>query len=132
LYTNVWGASPPRGWFEGARRSSKTNEPDPPLLKRTEDFCTCSSQASVTSKPYFSLSCLPGGLLNSHMPSSALRNDMFMESNRLPSAVAWSAVGLGFMIGSLLPAKEWGHSRQNSNWKLNYVVDAPGCSWRRS
>ena len=52
------------------RPSAETNEPEPPQLKRTDDFCTCSSQAAVGSKLYFSLSSLRGGLLNSHMPSS--------------------------------------------------------------
>src|SRR5256884_4662538 len=45
--------------------------PISPLLKRTDDFWTWSSHVSVTSKPYFSLSCLRGGWLNSHIPSSA-------------------------------------------------------------
>src|SRR5437764_15392158 len=52
------------------RPSGETNEPEPPLLKRTDDFWTCSSHWSVTSKPYLSLRYLRGGLLNSHMPSS--------------------------------------------------------------
>src|SRR4051812_10602288 len=52
------------------RPSGETNEPEPPLLKRTEDFCTCSNQPGGGSKPYFSWRILSGGLLNSHMPSS--------------------------------------------------------------
>src|SRR5262249_48684090 len=40
------------------------------LLKRTDDFWTCSSQSGVASKLYFFLRCSRGGLLNSHMPSS--------------------------------------------------------------
>src|SRR5205809_7872557 len=51
--------------------SAETNDPEPPLLKRTDDFWTCSSHWSVGSKPYFSLRILRGGSLNSHMPSSA-------------------------------------------------------------
>src|SRR5229473_277036 len=54
------------------RPSADTNDPEPPLLKRTEDFCTCSSHWAVGSKSYFSLSSLVGGEVNSHMPSSAL------------------------------------------------------------
>src|ERR1700736_3661471 len=53
------------------RPSGDTNEPEPPLLKRTDDFCTCSSHLSEGSKPYLSLRTLRGGLLKSHMPSSA-------------------------------------------------------------
>src|SRR4051794_7468885 len=53
------------------RPSAEMNEPEPPELKRTDAFCKCSYQASGLSKPYFCLSCLRGGLLNSHMPSSA-------------------------------------------------------------
>src|SRR5215472_307979 len=51
--------------------SAETNEPDPPLSKRIEDFCTCSSHAAVGSKWYLSFNIFSGGLLNSHMPSSA-------------------------------------------------------------
>src|SRR5436305_15294263 len=54
-----------------ARPSAETNEPLPPELKRTLDFCRCSSHCGVGSKLYFSFNCLSGGLLNSHMPSSA-------------------------------------------------------------
>src|SRR5258707_6836409 len=50
--------------------SPETNDPEPPLLKRTEDFCTCSSHLSVGSNLYLSCRYLRGGLLNSHMPSS--------------------------------------------------------------
>src|ERR1700722_17317728 len=49
--------------------SAETNEPEPPLLKRTDDFCTCSSHLSVGSNLYFSCRYLRGGLLNSNMPS---------------------------------------------------------------
>src|SRR5438067_6980284 len=47
------------------------NEPLPPELKRTLAFCRCSSHWGVGSKWYFSLSCLSGGALKSHIPSSA-------------------------------------------------------------
>src|SRR5882724_9766974 len=50
--------------------SSERKEPEPPLLKRTDDFWMCSSHASVTSKLWRSLSSFRGGSLNSHIPSS--------------------------------------------------------------
>src|SRR6516164_5376274 len=53
------------------RPLGEMNEPDPPLLKRTDDFCTCSSHSGVASKPYFFLSNSFGRWLNSHIPSSA-------------------------------------------------------------
>src|SRR5688572_21904778 len=51
--------------------SAETIEPDPPVLKRTHDFCRCSSHCGVASKPYLSFSSFVGALLNSHIPSSA-------------------------------------------------------------
>src|SRR5206468_11530073 len=63
--------SAPTWWFDMTRPYGDTKDPEPPLLKRTEDFCTWSSHSLVSSNPYFSLSCLRGGLLKSHMPSSA-------------------------------------------------------------
>ncbi len=48
-----------------------TSEDEPDRPNFTHDFCTCSSQASFTSKPYFSLSSFDGGSVSSHMPSSA-------------------------------------------------------------
>ena len=48
-----------------------TNEPLPPELKRTLDFWRCSNHCWVGSNWYFSLSCLSGGALKSHIPSSA-------------------------------------------------------------
>src|SRR6516162_4284871 len=53
------------------RPSAETNDPEPPLLKRTDDFWMCSSHLAVGWKSYFSLRILVGGALNSHMPSSA-------------------------------------------------------------
>src|SRR5580693_4779160 len=47
------------------------NEPEPPLLKRTDESWVCCSHDLVRSKPYFDLSCCVGGRLKSHMPSSA-------------------------------------------------------------
>jgi len=54
-------ASAPTWWFEITRPSSETNEPDPPELNRTDDFIRWSSQASVSSKPYFARICSLGG-----------------------------------------------------------------------
>src|SRR5207248_4577212 len=65
--------------------------------KRTEDFCTCSSQSSVASKPYFSLSCLRGGLLNSHMPSSAWSGGKRADIKRLAVARSNQRVGFRFI-----------------------------------
>src|SRR5262245_36460443 len=52
------------------RPSGETNEPEP-CGKRIDDFCTWSSHLSEMSNLYLSLRYLAGGLLNSHMPSSA-------------------------------------------------------------
>src|SRR5262245_60480485 len=51
--------------------SGETKLPDRPELNRTDDFWTCSSQASVGSNWKLALSCSRGGLLNNHMPSAA-------------------------------------------------------------
>src|SRR3954470_11115958 len=53
------------------RPSSETNEPEPPLLNRTDDFWTCSSQSSVISNWWRSFSSFRGASLKSHIPSSA-------------------------------------------------------------
>src|SRR5262249_48609003 len=58
-------------WLVTMSPSAETKPPEPPLLKRTEAFWACSSQASVRSKLYFSLRSCRGGLFSSHMPSSA-------------------------------------------------------------
>src|SRR3954469_2590574 len=52
--------------------SGEMNAPLPPLLNRTADCWTFFSHASLGSNLYFSLSNFFGGLLKSHMPSSAL------------------------------------------------------------
>src|SRR5262245_5764771 len=59
--------------------SAETNDPEPPLLNRTLECCTCSSQAFVGLKLYFSCSSFVGGLLNSHIPSSAERRSGAMK-----------------------------------------------------
>src|SRR5436190_17200868 len=51
--------------------SSLRKLPDPPELKRTEDYCKCSIQVSPTSNWYRSRRIWRGGWLKSHMPSSA-------------------------------------------------------------
>src|SRR5579862_5257632 len=51
--------------------SAETKEPEPPLLKRTEDRRVWSSHSLVRSKPYLDLTRAVGGKLKSHMPSSA-------------------------------------------------------------
>src|SRR5215471_13017190 len=58
-------------WLVTISPSDETKPPDPPLLKRTDAFCACSSQASVRSKSYFFFSSDRGGSFSSHMPSSA-------------------------------------------------------------
>ena len=58
-------------WLVTIRPSAETKLPEPPLLKRTDACWARSSQASVRSKSYLSLSSLRGGSLSSHMPSSA-------------------------------------------------------------
>src|SRR6266478_8362974 len=50
---------------------AETKEPLPPELKRTLAFCKCSSHCGLGSKLYFPFSCLRGGALKSHIPSSA-------------------------------------------------------------
>ena len=49
-------ASAPTWWLVRTRPSAETNEPDPPLLKRTEAFCRWSSHSCSTLKSYFFLS----------------------------------------------------------------------------
>src|SRR6266566_9437100 len=51
---------------------AETKDPLPPELKRTLAFWRWSSHCGVGSKLYFSLSCLSGGALKSHIPSSAI------------------------------------------------------------
>src|SRR5690349_17387259 len=58
-------------WFVSTSPSDETNEPDPPLLNRTDASRRWSSHASVTSKPYLFLISSRGTLLKTHMPSSA-------------------------------------------------------------
>src|SRR5437588_308086 len=58
-------------WLVTTRPSGETKEPEPPLLKRTDAFWTCSNQPLGGAKPYLSLSNLRGGRLGNHIPSSA-------------------------------------------------------------
>src|SRR5437764_1090960 len=68
-----WRAVRPTWWLVITRPSAEMNEPEPPVLKRTDDLCKWSSHLSVASKPYFFLSSSLGGLLKSQRPSSAGR-----------------------------------------------------------
>src|SRR5262245_41257549 len=61
------------------RPSAEMNDPEPPLLNRTLECCTCSSQSFAGLKLYFSRSSFVGGLLNSHIPSSAERGSGAMK-----------------------------------------------------
>src|SRR6266700_6981520 len=70
------------------RPFDETKEPLPPELKRTLAFWRWSSHCGVGSKLYFSLSCLSGGALKSHIPSSAtavpaklIRQPMIIEAS---------------------------------------------------
>src|ERR1043165_1923073 len=76
--------SRPTWWLVITRPFAETIEPEPPVEKRTLDFCTCSSQASLVSHPYFFFSSSLGGLCTSHMPSAkagALDTSAAMASN---------------------------------------------------
>src|SRR5262245_22643555 len=76
-------------WFVTTRPCGETKEPEPPLLKRTEAFWTCSSQPSGGSNWYLSLRIFRGGLLNNHIPSSArLRGEAPQASTRATASAA--------------------------------------------
>src|SRR5579859_3917889 len=101
--------------------SAETKDPEPPLLKRTDDFCTCSSHSAVGSKSYFSLSSLVGGALNSHMPSSAfalvcasvMRVTVMMPENRswvfmeIPRNVLGRAATVRERLEIPTPSRSW-------------------------
>src|SRR5579883_2560585 len=61
----------PRGCLVKVNPSGETNEPEPPLLKRTEPNRTASSHCWLGSKPYLAWTFSLGKALKSHMPSSA-------------------------------------------------------------
>src|SRR5262245_52388169 len=61
----------PTWWLVRTSPLSETNEPEPPLLKRTDASRTWSSHAWSGAQPYFCLSCLTGTLLYGHIPPSA-------------------------------------------------------------
>src|SRR4051794_38096869 len=75
------------------RPSAETNEPEPPVLKRTDDFCRWSYHDCGASKPYFFFRCSLGGLLKSQRPSSAGRELSIIKAT---SASAMGAIR--FMI----------------------------------
>src|SRR5579872_1624463 len=88
-----WTQSVPTCWLVITRPCGETNDPDPPLSKRTEAFCRCSSQPGVTSKWYLLFSSAAGGLLNNHMPSSALTvAQNASRAHATPSRLAWDLV----------------------------------------
>src|ERR1051326_3807054 len=98
------------------RPSGETNEPEPPLLKRTDDFMTWSYQALSFSKLYFSLSCLTGGLLNSHIPSSDCEVGIM---NRVPvTATAPAMARRARRLMRVTPSAGW------IDWVLGMVWDA--------
>src|SRR5207237_10452695 len=59
------------GRFVKVRPSGETNDPEPPLLKRSDDSRTWSSHCWVGAKPYLAWTFCLGKALYSHMPSSA-------------------------------------------------------------
>src|SRR5262249_22904218 len=92
------------------------NDPEP-CGKRTLDFCTCSSHLASGSKPYLSLRIFRGGLLNSHMPSSAC------DVGAASSAAVRISQGIRFCIGALL---ETGRPKINAKAFLA-IEPAPLC-----
>src|SRR5947207_12694106 len=90
------------------------NEPLPPELKRTLDFCRCSSHALVGLKLYFSFSCLVGGALNSHIPSSARANIAKPTMHRIVSKLSFRGI--------------IGHHR--ASWKARQPRPRLAFSWR--
>src|SRR4051812_18720183 len=61
--------------------SAETNEPEPPLLKRTAEDRRCSAQPGGGSKPCLALSVPRGRLLKTHMPSSDWTGEARIMSN---------------------------------------------------
>src|SRR6266700_8337578 len=78
---------------------AETNEPLPPELKRTLAFCRCSSHCCVGSKLYFSFSCLSGGVLKSHIPSSAIAAVAKPVRQAIVIALSFCGLKKGISIG---------------------------------
>src|SRR5262245_20123399 len=110
-------------WLVTISPSGETNEPDPPLLKRTDAFWARASQSGVRSKPYLALRWSRGGSLTSHMPSSAgavmgssPRVTRAVQVRRVTAGLRGRDEGAGLFSGrrrprqatSLLPPPLWG------------------------
>src|SRR5262249_47669161 len=78
-----------------------TNEPLPPELKRTLAFCRCSHHCCVGSHSYFSLSCLSGGALKSHIPSSAAADPAQAIAHTAASDLSFREVSKAVIIDQL-------------------------------
>src|ERR1700676_1494124 len=70
------------------------NEPEPPLLKRTEESWICLKNRSGTPKPYFFLTDWEGNCLTSHIPSSARHGNPAKmatnSANRFVMSTLWT------------------------------------------
>src|SRR5438874_13387543 len=66
------------------------NDPEPPLLKRTDDRWMCFRNWSVTSNPYFCLTAAVGNWFTSHMPSSAKQINPAETANNRANRFAMS------------------------------------------
>src|SRR5262245_1833908 len=64
-------------WLVITSPRGETNDPEPPLLKRSDARRTLSSQPSLSFKPRFFSSCARGTMLNGQQPSSAGRLSEF-------------------------------------------------------
>src|SRR4051794_26997147 len=79
--------------------SAETNEPEPPLLKRTADDRKCSTQPTGGSKPCACFRCFRGRLLKTHIPSSAWavrpapRNAVAANGRTPERELTWSTPG---------------------------------------
>src|ERR1700675_4513564 len=86
--------SRPTWWLVNRRPSGEINDPEPPLLKRTEASWMCFRNWSVTSNPYFCLTAWEGNWFTSHLPSSARQGnpaDMATNSaNRFVMSTLWT------------------------------------------
>src|SRR5437762_2183448 len=93
--------SEPTWWLVITRPSAETTEPEPPVSKRTQERWRCSSHSGMGVKWYLSWSCLVGGALRSHMPSSAREGT---AASRGQSATRRAeerlAVGIGERLGT--------------------------------
>src|SRR6266536_6136227 len=81
------------------RPFDETKEPLPPELKRTLAFWRWSSHFGVGSKLYFSFSCLSGGALKSHIPSSAIATVAKPVRQMIVIALSFCGLKKGINIG---------------------------------